>query len=154
MERDIEAVAAEIVDAAVKLHVRLGPGLPAPVYLTLLALELERRGLCVERQKQVALEYEGAVLDQGLRIDLLVEDCVVVEVKAMEKLAQVHWRQVLTYLRLAGLQLGLLLNFGAATMREGIHRIVNGYRPLPGSPLRINQEGSARVTHQSREDTE
>jgi GxxExxY protein len=103
---------------------------------------LDRRALRVERQKSVSFEFDGMHFENGFRVDLLVEDMVVVELKSVENLAPVHSKQVLTYLRLLNLQVGLLLNFGAATMKEGMHRIVNHYRPSPSaSPrLRVNQK--------------
>jgi GxxExxY protein len=131
---DIDRVSGAIVDAAVKLHKRLGPGLLESVYETLLARELERRGFRVEQQKLVSLELDGLILEAAFRVDLLVNACVVVEVKAVEKLAPVHMQQVLTYLKCLKLPVGLLLNFGGITLKEGLHRIVNGYSPP--SPLR------------------
>lgn len=140
--REIDDITGEIVDAAFKLHTGLGPGLLESVYETVLARDLDRRGLKVERQKLVSFEYEGMRFDEGLRLDLLVEEQVIVELKSVEKLSPVHSKQLLTYLRLMHLPVGLLINFGAATLKEGIHRIVNNYIPSPtASPrLRVNQE--------------
>ena len=129
-----DPVTAEIVDASYKLHVALGPGLLESVYETVLARDLERRGLKVERQRQLSFEYDGMHFDDALRTDLLVNDSVIVEVKSLERLLPVHPKQVLTYLRLLNLQVGLLINFGAPTMKEGLHRIVNGYRPFAPTP--------------------
>ena len=129
-----DPVTAEIVDASYKLHVSLGPGLLESVYEAILARDLERRGLKVERQRPLSFEYDGMHFDDALRTDLLVNDCVVVEVKSVERLLPVHPKQVLTYLRLLNLQVGLLINFGAPTMKEGLHRIANGYRPFVPSP--------------------
>jgi GxxExxY protein len=129
----LERVAAEVVDAAFHLHRTLGPGLLESVYEAVLAASLGKRGLTVERQKPVVFEYEGMRFEEGLRIDLLVSGSLVVELKSVEKLAPVHPKQVLTYLRLMGLPLGLLINFGAPTFREGCRRVVNG--PLPGAPF-------------------
>jgi GxxExxY protein len=95
----------------------------------MLAADLERAGLRVERQKVVAFEYRGQRFEDGLRLDLLVEGQVVVELKSVEKLAPVHAKQVLTYLRLLDLRLGILMNFGGATLREGLRRLVNNYNP-------------------------
>lgn len=125
-----DPITAEIVDASYKLHIALGPGLLESVYETVLARDLERRGLKVERQKPLSFEYEGMRFDDALRADLLINDCVIVETKSVEKILPVHPKQVLTYLRLLNLQVGLLVNFGAPTMKEGLNRIVNGYRPL------------------------
>jgi GxxExxY protein len=129
MERDIDEVTGGIVDAAYKLHTRLGPGLLESVYEVVLARELERRGLKVVRQQPVSFEFDGLFFDEGLRVDLLVENSVVVELKSVEQLAPVHAKQLLTYLRLLHLPVELLINFGAASMKEGLRRIVNNYRP-------------------------
>lgn len=138
---DIDGVTGEVVDAAVRLHRRLGPGLLESVYLTLLAADLERRGLAVQRQVTVGFEYDGLVFDRGLRLDLLVNELVIVEIKSVERLHQVHYRQILTYLRLLRLPVGLLINFGGATLKEGLRRVVNDYQPSasPFPPrLRVN----------------
>jgi iron complex transport system substrate-binding protein len=128
-----------IVDAAFHIHQHLGPGLLESVYEQVLAAALQRRGLKVERQKPVSFTYDGMVFEDGFRVDLLVEGCVVVELKSVEKLAPVHAKQVLTYLRLMNLPVGLLINFGAGTLKEGLHRIVNGYVPSVSPRLRVNQ---------------
>lgn len=127
--RDIDETTGEIVDASFRIHTRLGPGLLESVYEAVLARSLEQRGLSVERQKAVALEFDGLTFDEGFRVDLLVDGRVVVELKSVEKLAPVHSKQVLTYLRLMDLRVGLLVNFGAPTLKEGIRRIVNAYVP-------------------------
>jgi GxxExxY protein len=137
--REIDEITGEIVDAAVKLHTRLGPGLLESVYEMVLAKELERRDLKVERQKPVSFEFDGLHFEEGFRVDLLVEGRVVVELKSVEKIAPVHGKQVLTYLRLLNLPVGLLINFGAATLKEGLQRIVNNYQPSASSRLRVNQ---------------
>jgi iron complex transport system substrate-binding protein len=122
-------ISKEVVDAALKLHSGLGPGLLESVYATLLSRNLVKRGLSIERECKVAFDYDGQRFIDGLRIDILVERCVVVEVKSVEVLLPVHMKQTLTYLRLMNLQVGLLANFGAATMKEGLRRVVNNYRP-------------------------
>jgi GxxExxY protein len=137
MQREMDDVTGEIVDAAVKLHTRLGPGLLESVYEAVLARELERRGLRVQRQAAVSFDFDGMHFDEGLRVDLLVEGVVVVELKSVEKLAPVHSKQVLTYLRLLNHSVGLLINFGGATLKEGLHRIVNNYNPSPSASLRL-----------------
>ena len=142
MEKNTDIITAEIVDAAYTLHRALGPGLLESVYERLLAQELERRGLHVERQKPVAFEHDGLRFEGKLVVDLLVNECVVVEIKATEKTLPVHRRQTYTYLRLLDLQVGLLLNFGASTMKDGIKRIVNGYRPSTESRLRIHKDAT------------
>lgn len=137
--QDIDEITGEIVDAAVKVHTLLGPGLLESVYEVVLARALERRGLKVERQKPVSFEFDGMRFDEGFRLDLLVEGVVVVELKSVEKLAPVHPKQLLTYLRLLHLQVGLLINFGVPTLKEGLHRIVNHYQPSASPRLRVNQ---------------
>ena len=137
--RSLDEVTGEIVDAAFKLHAALGPGLLESVCETILCRDLQRRGFRVERQKIVAFEYDGLRFEDGLRIDLLVDARVVVEIKSAEKSAPVHGKQVLTYLRLLKFPVGLLINFGAPTLKQGLQRIVNGL-PNSASPrLRVNQ---------------
>ncbi|MBV8062872.1 MAG: GxxExxY protein [Nevskia sp.] len=123
---DENEISREILDAALKIHQKLGPGLLESVYEGVLAYELERRGLQVLRQVPVSVEYETLRFENAFRIDLLVNEKVVVELKAVEEFALVHKRQVLTYVRLRKLKLGLLINFGAATLKEGVARVVNG----------------------------
>lgn len=115
-----------VVDAAINVHRALGPGLLESVYEAVLARELTLRGLKVERQVSVSIEYEGLLFDEGFRADIIVEGKVILELKAIEQLHRAHYRQLFTYLKLKGLKLGYLLNFGAAMMKEGIYRIVNG----------------------------
>lgn len=121
---ETDRVAREIVDAAVEVHRALGPGLLESVYETCLEHELKRRDVEVRRQVQLPVEYKGAQIEAGLRLDLLVEDRVIVELKTVEALAPVHKAQVLTYLKLTGHRLGLLLNFNVSLMRDGIQRII------------------------------
>ena len=135
----MDDITGAVVDAAVKLHQGIGPGLLETVYEVILARDLTRRGHAVERQKVIRFEYDDMEFEEGLRVDLLVEDCVVVELKSVEKLAPVHKKQVLTYLRLMELPVGLLINFGAATLREGLQRIVNNLNPSASPRLRVNQ---------------
>jgi len=127
--RETNAITGEIVDAAYGIHRRLGPGLLESVYEALLARILTERGLAVERQKPVPFEFEGLRLDEGFRVDLLVEERVVVELKSADRTNPVHAKQVLTYLRLMNLPVGLLINFGAPTLKEGLKRVINGYEP-------------------------
>ncbi|PIX83700.1 MAG: GxxExxY protein [Nitrospirae bacterium CG_4_10_14_3_um_filter_70_108] len=145
-----EEISATVVDVAFHLHKDLGPGLLESVYEVVLARALERRGLRVERQKPVAFEYDGMRFDDGLRVDLLVNRKLVVELKSVEKVAPVHPKQLLTYLRLLNLPLGLLINFGAATFKEGCKRIVNGPQSFVSSCLRVNQSLSRR--HEEHEE--
>ena len=141
MSKEIDEITGQVVDAAYKLHTGLGPGLLESVYELVPACELERRGLRVERQKPVSFEFNGLHFEDAFRVDLLIEGCVVVELKSVETMASVHPKQVLTYLRLLNLPVGLLINFGPATMKEGLHRVVNNYRPSFSAPprLRVNQ---------------
>ena len=121
-------ISREIVDTAYRVHTTLGPGLLESVYETVLGFELEKRGLRIVRQKPLPVVYESVKIDEGYRADLIVNDKVIVELKSVGVVAPVHKKQLLTYLRLAGLKLGLLINFGAATVKEGITRVVNGLK--------------------------
>ena len=116
-----------VVDCAVRIHRDLGPGLLETVYEVVLASVLEQRGLRVERQVSVPIEYEGRKFVEGFRADLIVDGKVLVELKSVEHVSAAHKKQLLTYLRLTGLKLGYLLNFGEALMRDGITRIINGF---------------------------
>jgi GxxExxY protein len=118
-------IARQIVDAAYKIHTALGPGLLESAYEAVLAYELEQRGLRVVRQQPIPLIYEDVHLEVGYRADMIVEDKVIIEIKSVEVAAPVHYKQLLTYLRLADKRLGLLINFGAPLIKEGIRRVVN-----------------------------
>lgn len=139
MPRDLDEITGEVIDTAVRIHRSLGPGLLESAYDPTMAELLVRRGFKVERQRVVGIELEGVRIEKAFVIDLLVEDRVIVEIKSVETLPRASFKQVLTYLRLMKLPVGLLLNFGASTMKEGIHRIVNGHVPEAGSLLRINR---------------
>ena len=115
-----------IVDAAVAVHRELGPGLLESVYEVILAYELKKRGLSVNRQVSIPIEYHGIKFDEGFRSDILVENKVIIELKSVESVNKAYKKQVLTYLRLTGHKLGYLLNFGEALMKDGISRIING----------------------------
>jgi iron complex transport system substrate-binding protein len=128
---DLKGMTGTIVDAAFKLHVGLGPGLLESVYQSILARDLARRGLHVEPERVIAFEYDGMRFDSGLRVDMLIEHSIVVELKSVEQLSPVHPKQLLTYLRLLRLPVGLLINFGAARLKDGIRRIANGYPADP-----------------------
>ena len=121
-------VATKIVDACYKIHTTLGPGLLESAYEVVLFHELRKRGLKVERQVQVPILYDGVRIEEGFRADLIVEDSVIVELKSVEELARVHSKQLLTYLRLADKRLGLLVNFGAELIKDGIKRVANGLK--------------------------
>jgi len=122
-ENDIAKI---IVDAAFQVHKSLGPGLLESVYEVILAHELKKRGLIVKRQVPVPIVFDEIKFDEGFRADLIVEEKVIVELKSLEKVNRVHKKQLLTYLRLADKRLGLLINFGAELIRDGISRVVNG----------------------------
>ena len=115
-----------IVDAAVQIHRRLGPGPLESVYHAVLAHELIKRGLRVEKEVPVPVVWDNLRFEVGFPADLIVEDLVLIELKSMEAVAPVHTKQVLTYLRLTDKRLGLLLNFGAELLKDGIHRVDNG----------------------------
>ncbi|HHK0097686.1 TPA: GxxExxY protein [Pseudomonas aeruginosa] len=136
---NLELLSSEVIDAAFHIHKNLGPGLLESVYEVVLMRALEKRGLNAERQKVVSFEYDGMRFDEGLRVDLLVEDVLVLELKSVEVLAPVHSKQLLTYLRLMDRTLGLLINFGAATFKEGCKRIVNNHNDFASSRLRVNR---------------
>ncbi len=118
-------VASAIVDSAFKVHSTLGPGLLESVYEAALGYELMKRGLKVERQKPLKVVYDGVPVGEGFRVDLIVEGIVIVEVKSLESLPPVAYKVLLTYLRVSGLHLGLLINFGEEYVKDGIHRVVN-----------------------------
>jgi GxxExxY protein len=122
---NINEISGEIVDTAYHIHTKLGPGLLESVYEIILAKELQNRGLKIERQKPIPIVFEGLKFEEAFRADLIVEDQIIVELKSVETLAPVHSKQLLTYLRLLDFRLGLLLNFGALVMKDGIIRIVN-----------------------------
>jgi GxxExxY protein len=127
---ELDEITGAIVDTSLRIHRELGPGLLESVYEAVLASALERRGLTVRRQQPIAFSFDGVSFDEGFRADLLVEEQVIVELKSVERLARVHLKQLLTYLRLADRRVGLLVNFGAPTLKEGLHRVANR---LPGS---------------------
>jgi GxxExxY protein len=119
-------IAREVVDAVLKLHRHFGPGVYESVYEPVLVYELKKRNLTTRQQTPVPLTYEGVTFDIGFKTDVVVNDLVILELKSVEKLEPVHFKQLLTYLRLTGLRLGLLINFGENLLKDGIHRIVNG----------------------------
>ena len=118
----------EIVDAAYKIHTKLGPGLLESVYERILAYELGKRGLRVERQVPVPIVWDDLEFEEGYRLDLMVEGKVLIEVKSVEEVAPIHKKQVLTYLRLLDKRLGILINFNEELIRDGISRVVNGLK--------------------------
>jgi len=136
---DLEEMARLAVDCGFHIHSELGPGLLESVYEAVLAAKLTRMGLVVERQKPIPIHYDGIELAEGFRADIVVGGSLIIEVKSIERLAPVHGKQLLTYLRLTKQPLGLLMNFGGATFREGVKRIVNNHTDFAASRLRVNQ---------------
>jgi iron complex transport system substrate-binding protein len=122
---ELNDLTSAVIDECIRIHKELGPGLLESVYETVLAGALARRGLKVDRQMPVDIRYDGMIFPAAFRIDLLVEDALVLEIKSVERLANLHAKQLLTYLRLTGSPLGLLLNFSCETMKEGIRRVAN-----------------------------
>ena len=119
-------IGAILIDTAVYIHKNLGSGLLESVYETVLARSLGKKGLQVQRQVSIPIEFEGEHFDEGFRIDLFIEGKVIVELKSVEKITAAHKKQLLTYLKLTDTKLGYILNFGAPLMKEGIIRTVNG----------------------------
>ena len=122
----LNEISGEIVDAAFKVHSQLGPGLLESVYERVLTYELRKRGITVETQQIVPIRYDGIDFDEGFRLDLLVNDAVIVEVKSIDEIAAIHKKQLLTYLKLRDKRLGLLINFNVELIKQGITRIANG----------------------------
>ena len=121
---ELDRVAKQIVDSAFAVHTTFGPGLLEVVYETCLGLELTARGIAVRRQVQLPLVYKRTLLDTGFRVDMLVGGAIIVEIKAVERLMPVHGSQLFTYLKLAGLRLGLLINFNVPLIKDGIRRVI------------------------------
>jgi iron complex transport system substrate-binding protein len=137
--RELDDITGAVVEVALQIHRDLGPGLLESVYEAILAPSLEHRGVRVERQKTIRFQYLGLVFEEGFRVDLVVDDRVIVEVKSIEQLGRHHTKQLLTYLKLTNKKVGLLINFGAPTLREGLRRVVNGFEPTAASRLRVNR---------------
>lgn len=137
--RDIEELAATAIDCGFHIHKNLGPGMLETVYETILELALKERGVSVRRQVAVPIIYRGVVLPEAFRADLVLDGTLIVEIKSVERNAPIHAKQLLTYLRLLEQPLGLLMNFGCETFRDGLKRVVNHYRPFAPSRLRVNQ---------------
>ena len=137
---EINQITEVIVDEAFKLHVAVGPGLLESVYEVLLAHRLQRRGLAVNRQVPVTIRLDGIIFDEGFRADLIVNNAVLVELKSVEQNHPVHAKQLLTYLRLSGKPVGLLINFGQALLTDGIKRLVNN---LPANDSLPNLSASS-----------
>ncbi len=124
--KELDRIGREIVDAAFKVHKALGPGLLESVYEACMFHELTKRGLKVRRQVELPIRYEGLLLETGLKLDLLVEDKVIVELKSVEKIIPVHTAQIMSHLKLANIRLGFLINFNVVLIKDGIKRFING----------------------------
>lgn len=137
--RDIDAISGDVIDTAIRLHRQLGPGLLESVYEMVLAAKLQQLGYKVERQVPVSIEFEGMRFDNAFRIDILVDDRLVLEIKSVERPSAAHAKQLLTYLRLTRRSVGLVINFGGATLKEGLTRLVNNHTPSVPPRLCANQ---------------
>lgn len=141
---DFEAACADVIDVSLGLHRQLGAGLLETVYEALLAAKLQQTGYKVERQRPIAIEFEGVRIEGAFRADLVLGGELIIEVKSVEQLNGVHAKQLLTYLRLTKQPLGLLINFGGETLKGQVRRIANNYTPLAPSRLRVNQLSGAQ----------
>ena len=137
--QDIDEISGDVVDLALRIHRDLGPGLFESIYETVLAGKLTAMGYKVDRQKPIDIEFEGQVFPAAFRLDLLVDDRLIVEIKCTEGLSKAHLKQLHTYLRLTGQPVGLLINFAGATLKEGLRRVVNDHVPSATPRLRVNQ---------------
>jgi iron complex transport system substrate-binding protein len=136
---DIDRITGDVLDAAIKLHRELGPGLLESVYETVLAAQLAKMGYRVARQQPIDIAFDGMRFDAAFRIDILIDDRLLIEVKSIDRLHAAHAKQLLTYLRLTKQPVGLLINFGGATLKEGFRRLVNDYDPSASPRLCANQ---------------
>jgi iron complex transport system substrate-binding protein len=137
--KDLEVISGDVIEVALQLHKELGPGLLESVYEMLMAARLERMGYGIARQRAIDIEFDGLHFPAAFRIDLLIDDRLLVEIKSVERLSPAHGKQLLTYLRLTRQPVGLLINFGGETLKEGLKRIVNGYHPSATPRLRVNK---------------
>lgn len=134
----IDKITGQIIETAISIHRDLGPGLMESVYEAIMAHELRLRGLRLRRQLHMRLEYHGIKFDEAFRADLVVEGQIIIEIKAVTRLEPVYARQILTYLRLMHLPVGLLINFGESTLLKGVKRVVNNMPTMKDSPVRSN----------------
>ena len=137
---DVEEICSIVVDCGFKLHRRIGPGLLESAYETIFAAQLAASGLKVDRQLPIDIEYQGQLLTAAFRIDLLINERVIVELKSTEQTLPVHSKQVITYLRLMGLTHGFVINFGTATFKDGVRRLLNDPNLFVPLWLRANQK--------------
>ena len=149
---EIDDLSGVVVDECIRIHRELGPGLLESVYETVLAGALQRRGIVIDRQVPVDINFDGSTYTAAFRIDLLIGGCLIVEIKSVERLSNLHAKQLLTYLRLTKRTVGLLLNFSGETMKEGIRRVVNNHVSLTPhllsafAPLRAPNSGKDRCS--------
>jgi GxxExxY protein len=125
----LEAVAANVIDCGFHIHKEIGPGLLESAYEAVMAAALAQAGHSVKRQVPISMQYNGVVVDNAFKIDLFVDNCLIIELKSVERLTAVHGKQLLTYLRLTKMPLGILMNFGQATFKDGLRRVANDYFP-------------------------
>ena len=136
-ELETNEISGAVVDSAMRIYQRLGPGLLESVYQRILAYELRKEHFEVETEVPIPVEWDGRFIDESFRADLIVENRVLVELKSVESVKPVHKKQTLTYLKLSRLQVALLINFGTALLKEGIHRIVNNFNEEPSASPRL-----------------
>jgi len=135
----LDDITGAVLDEAIAIHRELGPCLLESVYEVVLAAALEQRGLRADRQRPITFSFRNIQFEDAFRADLIVEDLVIVELKSVDHLAPVHTKQILTYMRLADVRVGLILNFGAETMRQGIKRVVRDLSPPSSPAIRVNR---------------
>ena len=143
--RDLEEISGDVLDCSVQLHRDYGPGLLENVYEAILTAMLQEKGYLVETQKKLEIHYKHLVIPSVMRIDMLVDSALLVEIKSVEQILPVHAKQVTTYLRLMNLTVGMLINFGGETIKGNVRRIVNGYVPSASPRLRVNQTSAGAV---------
>ena len=136
---DVEELSAVAVDCGLQVHRDLGPGMLASAYEAVLAHILSKRGLFVERQKVIPIIYDGFIVEQGFRADIIIENKLLIELKTVERLSPLHARQVTTYLKFTGLSVGLLMNFSSEKFTDGLKRLVNNHRETSKSLLKVNR---------------
>lgn len=136
---DVEELSAIAVDCGLQVHRDLVPGMLESAYEAVLAHLLAKRGLNVERQKVIPIAYDGLIIDPGFRADIVIENKLLIELKAVERLSPVHARQVTTYLKFMNLPVGLLMNFSCEKFSEGLRRLVNNHRETSNSRLSVNR---------------
>lgn len=127
MKADVDNITGQILDACIKIHNELGPGLFESVYEQVLLYELVKRGFSVQKQKALPVVYDDIKFEDGFRVDLEVEGLVIIEIKSLEQLSPVHYKQLQTYLKLSNVKNGLLINFNVLLMKEGFHRVFNNH---------------------------